>query len=148
MKVRKSHESEEQAERAASRLTLSAQPQNSREKKNESDSLNCQLKIALVPLTCMGASSPVTVQSCTVVGSSWTHPWITSGHISVTINPVSTKAMHGTPSTRTGMWQMSPTEVLPTTTADPVGTVALSATSGRSGATPQAVLLGSLGWQW
>ena len=39
----------------------------------------------------------------------------TSGRTTVTVDPVSTKAVHGTPSTHMGMWQKSAIDVLPTT---------------------------------
>ncbi|KAJ8385120.1 hypothetical protein AAFF_G00192610 [Aldrovandia affinis] len=60
----------------------------------------------------VGASLPVTVPSCTVVGSNCVQPGSRSGLTSVTVDPMSTKAEQGTPSIVTGTWQKSLTQSL------------------------------------
>ena len=58
-----------------------------------------------LPLPSIGANSPVTVLSCTVVCYNCVPTGTTSGLISVAVEPVSTRAVHGAPCMVTGMWQ-------------------------------------------
>ncbi|KAJ3584778.1 hypothetical protein NHX12_015273 [Muraenolepis orangiensis] len=60
-----------------------------------------------------GASSPVTVRSCTVVDSSCVSLGTKSARSKVTVDPESTRAVHGLPSTLTTIKHESPIEALP-----------------------------------
>ena len=73
-----------------------------------------------LPLPSIGANSAVTVLSCTLVCYNCVLARTTSGLISVAVEPVSTRAVHGAPCMVTGTWQKFRECFQPTTKVDSV----------------------------